>query len=87
MRRLINQSVALSKSDQSTREKAEIVWHPHPPRSSHLDERDLSPQRRVDVGELEADVARADDGNPVGQPLQLQRVVAGEHSLSVNRDA
>ena len=41
----------------------------------------------VDVRELEADVARADDGNPVRDRLELERVVRGEDSLSINSDA
>ena len=44
----------------------------------------LLAQRGVDVGELEADVAGADDGQPVGQPLHLERVVRGEHRLAVH---
>ena len=40
-----------------------------------LDEGHLGAEGGVDVGELEPDVARADDGNPVRHPLELQRVV------------
>ena len=39
------------------------------------------------VGELEADVAGADDGDPVGHPLQLERLVRREHRLPVGLDA
>ena len=48
---------------------------------------DLGAQGGVDVGELEADVAAADDGDPVGDPLELERVVRGEDGLAVDLDA
>mmetsp|Transcript_28037 Transcript_28037/g.71455 ORF Transcript_28037/g.71455 Transcript_28037/m.71455 type:complete len:480 (+) Transcript_28037:805-2244(+) len=52
-----------------------------------LDKGHLGAQRGVHVGELEPDVARADDGHPVRQPLELERVVGREHGLAVNGDA
>mmetsp|Transcript_21409 Transcript_21409/g.56434 ORF Transcript_21409/g.56434 Transcript_21409/m.56434 type:complete len:537 (-) Transcript_21409:7-1617(-) len=52
-----------------------------------LDEGDLGAERRVHVGELEADVARADDGDPVGHPLEVERLVRREHRLAVDLDA
>ena len=33
----------------------------------------------VDVRELQADVAVADDGDPAGQPFQVHRLITGEH--------
>ena len=51
-----------------------------------LDEGHLAAQGRVDVGELEADVAAADDGDPLGDPLELERVVGREDGLSVDGD-
>mmetsp|Transcript_35090 Transcript_35090/g.78101 ORF Transcript_35090/g.78101 Transcript_35090/m.78101 type:complete len:374 (-) Transcript_35090:714-1835(-) len=52
-----------------------------------LNEGDLSAQGGVHVRELEADVAGANDGNPVGQPVQLEGVVRSEDSLAINGDA
>eukprot|EP00955_Chlamydomonas_euryale_P104000 365535-Chlamydomonas_euryale.AAC.36 len=52
-----------------------------------LDEGDLRTQRCVDIGKLKANVARADNGDPLWQPLQLQRVVTREHRLPINWDA
>ncbi len=49
--------------------------------------RDLGAEGGVDVGELEADVAAADDGDPVGDPLELEGVVRGEDRLAVDGDA
>jgi len=52
----------------------------------YLDEGDVAAERRVHVRELEPDVAAADNGDPVRQPVQLQGVVGGEHRLPVDRD-
>jgi len=39
----------------------------------HLDDRHLAPERRVDLPELEADVAAADDEEPLGHVGELER--------------
>lgn len=44
-------------------------------RTAYLDEGDLRAKSGVHVGELQPDVATADDRNPVGNPLQLQCVI------------
>mmetsp|Transcript_8484 Transcript_8484/g.24315 ORF Transcript_8484/g.24315 Transcript_8484/m.24315 type:complete len:590 (+) Transcript_8484:1073-2842(+) len=41
----------------------------------------------VHIGELQADVSRADDGHPIRQPLQLEGVVRGKDGLAIDRDA
>ena len=52
-----------------------------------FDHRHLTTQGRVDVCEFEADVATADDRNPAGQPLEIDRFITGEHSASVGLNA
>mmetsp|Transcript_22230 Transcript_22230/g.48497 ORF Transcript_22230/g.48497 Transcript_22230/m.48497 type:complete len:442 (-) Transcript_22230:310-1635(-) len=52
-----------------------------------LDEGHLGAKRRVHVGKLEADVARADDRDPVGHPLELEGLVRGEDRLAIHLDA
>ena len=54
---------------------------------SHLNECDAGPQGGVDVGELQADVARPDDRDPLREPLKLEGMVTGEHSLAIDGDA
>ena len=53
----------------------------------YLNESDLAAQSCVHITELQSNVSTANDGNPLGQPLQLQGVVRGEHGLAINGDA
>jgi len=46
---------------------------------AHLDEGDLRSKSCVHIRELQTNVPRANDSNPVWHPLQLQCMVAGEH--------
>ncbi len=52
-----------------------------------FDDGDLTAQGRVDIRELQADVAAADNGDPVGQPVELQGLVAGEDGFAVSFNA
>eukprot|EP00968_Pinguiococcus_pyrenoidosus_P024872 scaffold5138_cov251-Pinguiococcus_pyrenoidosus.AAC.9 len=52
-----------------------------------LDEGDLRSQGRVDVAELQADVAAADNRDPLGHALEVEATVAGEDGLLVHFDA
>ena len=48
-----------------------------------LDHRDLTAQGRVDIGEFQADIAAAHDRDPTRQPLQVHRLIAGEHGAAI----
>ena len=52
-----------------------------------LDEGDLGSEGGVDVGEFQADVSRANDGDPLGDELQLESAVGGVDGLFVDGDA
>mmetsp|Transcript_29313 Transcript_29313/g.94487 ORF Transcript_29313/g.94487 Transcript_29313/m.94487 type:complete len:534 (+) Transcript_29313:518-2119(+) len=52
-----------------------------------LDEGNLGAESGVHVGKLQANVARADDGDPVGNPLELERLVRREDRLAVGHHA
>ena len=42
---------------------------------THLNEGDLGSQGSVDIREFQSNVATADDGNPVWDPVQLECMV------------
>ena len=52
-----------------------------------LDHRHLTAKSRVDIGELQTDVAAADDRDPAGQPFQIDGLVTGEHRSPIGLDA
>ena len=52
-----------------------------------LDERDLRSKSCVDVRELEADITRPDDCDPLRDKVQIQSAIGRVHSLLVNGDA
>mmetsp|Transcript_9751 Transcript_9751/g.29630 ORF Transcript_9751/g.29630 Transcript_9751/m.29630 type:complete len:269 (+) Transcript_9751:688-1494(+) len=47
---------------------------------------DVGSQCRIHVGELQADVAAANDGHPLRHVLELESLVRGEHRLAVDCD-
>mmetsp|Transcript_34774 Transcript_34774/g.62608 ORF Transcript_34774/g.62608 Transcript_34774/m.62608 type:complete len:341 (-) Transcript_34774:676-1698(-) len=49
-----------------------------------LDEGDLAPECRVDVGEFEANVSGADDGDPFGDRLEFEGAVGGVDGFFVD---
>ena len=51
-----------------------------------LDHRHLATKGGVDVSELEADVAAADNGDPARQPLEVDGFVTGEHRAAIGFD-
>mmetsp|Transcript_40752 Transcript_40752/g.95167 ORF Transcript_40752/g.95167 Transcript_40752/m.95167 type:complete len:241 (-) Transcript_40752:529-1251(-) len=52
-----------------------------------FDKSDLGAESCVHIGKLETNVARTNDSNPVGHPLQLERFVGCEDGLAVDSHA
>ena len=51
-----------------------------------LNHRHFATKRGVNISEFKTDVTTADDGDPTGQPLQVDRFIAGEHRASIGFD-
>merc|ERR1719261_453505 len=78
-------AVDLARLDEhAVRHTADLRVEGRHQRIHGLDEGHLRAERRVDVGEFQPDVPRADDGDPVGHRLQLERVVRGEDRLAID---